>query len=92
MENWIGVGIWIVMGGLIGLAVKIFIRQPSVAPGHDVILMVLGAFASIVGGMLGVGIFSFSHPAAISPGGMAGAAFLAALFTGIYRWGVRGLI
>lgn len=92
MENWIGIGVWIVMGGLIGLAMKIIIKRPETTPGHTTILLVLGAFAAVVGGMLGVGIFAFEDPLALSLGGMAGAAFLSTLFTFIYRWGIRGLI
>lgn len=92
MENWIGIGVWIVMGGLIGLAMKIIIKRPETTPGHTTILMVLGAFAAVVGGMLGVGIFAFEDPLALSLGGMAGATFLSVLFTFIYRWGIRGLI
>jgi hypothetical protein len=42
--------------------------------------------------MLGVGIFAFYDPSALSIGGMAGAAGLAILFTFIYRWGVKGLL
>jgi hypothetical protein len=42
--------------------------------------------------MLGVGLFAFAEPLALSPGGMAGAVFLSTLFTAVYRWGVRGLI
>jgi hypothetical protein len=92
MENWIGVGVWIVMGGLIGLVMKALIKRPEATRGHTGILLVLGAFAAVVGGMLGVGIFAFQDPLALSAGGMAGAAFLSALFTFVYRWGVRGLI
>ena len=92
MENWIGVGVWIVMGSLIGLAMKALIRRPEATPGHTAILVALGAFAAVVGGMLGVGIFAFEDPLALSGGGMAGAAVLATLFTCIYRWGIRGLI
>ena len=92
MENWIGIGIWIVMGGLIGLAMKALVRGPRTAPRHTGILVALGAFAAVVGGMLGVGIFSFRDPLAISAGGMGGAAFMALLFTYVYRWGVKSLI
>jgi uncharacterized membrane protein YeaQ/YmgE (transglycosylase-associated protein family) len=92
MENWIGIGVWIIMGGLIGLIMKAIIKRPEATQGHTVILMVLGAFAAVVGGMLGVGIFAFQEPLALSAGGMAGATFLSVLFTFVYRWGVRGLI
>jgi len=92
MENWIGIGIWIIMGGLIGLAMRSLVKRPEATSGHTTLIVVLGAFASVVGGMLGVGLFSFEDPRAMSMGGMAGAVFLAALFTFIYRWGVKGLI
>jgi len=92
MENWIGIGIWIVMGGLIGLVMRSLVRRPEATSGHTGIIVILGAFAAVVGGMLGVGIFTFYDPTALSLGGMAGAAVLATLFTFIYRWGVRGLI
>lgn len=92
MENWIGIGVWIVMGSLIGLVMKAIIKRPEATQGHTLILMVLGAFAAVVGGMLGVGVFAFEEPLALSPGGMVGAGFLATLFTYVYRWGVRGLI
>ncbi len=92
MENSIGVGIWIVMGGLMGLLVKAMVRRPEATPGHTLLLMVLGALAAVVGGMLGGGLFSFYEPTALSVGGMVGAASLSLLFTLIYRWGVKGLI
>ena len=92
MENWIGIGVWIVLGALIGITVKTVIRRPEATQGHTLILIVLGAFAAVVGGMLGVGLFAFEEPLALSPGGMAGAVFLSTLFTAVYRWGVRGLI
>jgi uncharacterized membrane protein YeaQ/YmgE (transglycosylase-associated protein family) len=92
MENWIGIGIWIVMGGLIGLVVKALVKRPEATPGHTGILVILGAFAAVVGGMLGVGIFAFEDPRSLTLGGMAGAVFLAFLFTFIYRWGVKSLI
>jgi hypothetical protein len=92
MENWIGVGVWIVMGSLIGLAMKALVKRPEAKQGHTAILVVLGAFAAVVGGMLGVGLFAFERPFALSVGGMVGAAFLAGLFTFVYRWGVRGLV
>jgi len=92
MENWIGIGVWIVMGALSGLAMTVIIKRPDTTPGHTTILVVLGAFAAVVGGMLGVGIFAFEEPLALSLGGISGAAFLSILFTSIYRWGVRGLV
>ena len=91
MENWIGIAIWIVLGAVIGLAMKAIVSLPEERAGHATVIAVLGAFAGVVGGMLGVGIFEFFDPRALSLGGMAGAAFLATLFTFIYRRGVRGL-
>lgn len=92
MENWIGVGIWIVVGVLVGLIMKILVQRPEEQPGHTLVLAVLGAFAAVVGGMLGVGIFHFEEPVALSAGGMAGAVALSALMTWLYRWGVRTLV
>ena len=92
MENWIGIGIWIVMGSLIGLVMKTVITRPEATPGHTGLIVILGAFAAVVGGMLGVGLLTFFDPKALSLGGMAGAATLSTLFTFIYRWGVKGLI
>lgn len=91
MENWIGVAIWIVMGGVIGLAMKLVVKRPETTPGHSRLLFILGAFAAVVGGMLGVGILEFDDPVALSPGGMAGAVALAVLLTWTYRWGIKGL-
>ena len=34
MQNWIGIAIWIVMGAVIGLAMKAFIKRPEETPGH----------------------------------------------------------
>ncbi len=48
--------------------------------------------AAVVGGMLGVGLFAYLDPKALTMGGMFGAATLAVLFTFIYRWGIKGLI
>ena len=56
MENWIGIGVWIIMGGLIGLLMKAIIKRPEATPGHTAILVVLGAFAAVVGGVLNVRI------------------------------------
>ena len=92
MQNWIGVGIWIVMGVAIGLTMKVFIKRPEETRGHVPVLMVLGAFSSCIGGMLGVGYFDMYHPLALSLGGMAVAAAFSALMTFIYRWGLRSLI
>ena len=92
MENWIGVGVWIVLGVLIAMAVKVVVRRPEETGGHTAVLAVLGAFAAVIGGMLGVGIFSFWDPAALSLGGIGGALVFATLMTWIYRWGTRSLI
>lgn len=91
MENWIGIGIWIVMGAVIGLLMKTVVKLDEETPGHTTLIAVLGSFAAVIGGMLGVGIFHFFDPKSLSLGGMAGGATLAVLFTFIYRWGVRGL-
>ncbi len=91
MANWIGVAIWIVLGAVIGLVMKSLVSLPDEKSGHSVIIAVLGAFAGVVGGMLGVGMFEFDDPRALTLGGMAGALVLAGLFTFIYRWGVKGL-
>ena len=90
MENWIGIGIWIVMGAAIGVTMKALVKQPSETPGHTTVIAVLGAFGAVIGGMLGVGIFQFWFPSALSLGGMGGAVFLASLMSFLYRWGIRG--
>ena len=92
MENWIGIGVWIVMGAFIALVMRAAIKRPEETPGHVPVLVVLGAFGAVIGGMLGVGIFEFDDPLALSAGGMAGAATFAVLMSFIYRWGIRGLI
>jgi hypothetical protein len=92
MENWIGIGIWIVMGAFIALVTRTAIKRPEETPGHVPVLMVIGAFGAVIGGMLGVGIFEFDEPLALSAGGMGGAATFAVVMSFIYRWGIRGLI
>ncbi len=92
MENWIGVGVWIVMGAFIALVMRAVIKRPEETPGHIPVLVLLGAFGAVIGGMLGVGIFEFDDPLALSAGGMGGAATFAILMSFIYRWGIRGLI
>ena len=92
MQNWIGIAIWIIMGASIGLVMRALISRPEEQPGHAQIIAVLGAFAAVIGGMLGVGIFHLFDPLALSIGGMAGAAVFAVLMTFIYRWGLRTLI
>jgi len=92
MQNWIGIGIWIILGAVIGLVMRALIKRPSETPGHIIILMVVGSFAAVIGGMLGVGVFHLYEPLAISPGGMAGGVIFSAMITFIYRWGIRGLI
>lgn len=92
MQNWIGIGIWIVMGAAIALTMKAIIRRPEEAPGHTPLLVALGAYAAVIGGMLGVGIFHLYEPLALSAGGMGGAAGFAILCTFLYRWGVRTMV
>lgn len=91
MENWIGIGIWIVVGAAVGLTMKLFVKRPGEQPGHGLLLAVFGAFGAVVGGMLGVGIFHFHDPVALSPGGFGGALVLAALMAWTYRVGIRSL-
>ena len=59
---------------------------------HTAILAVLGSFGAVIGGMLGVGIFHFEDPLALSMGGMISAAVFAAFIGFTYRWGIRGLL
>ena len=92
MQNWIGIAIWIVLGAGIGLTMRAVIDRPEEQPGHALIIAVLGAFAAVIGGMLGVGTFHLYDPLAISAGGMAGATLFALLMTFVYRWGLRTLI
>ncbi len=92
MENWIGVGVWIVMGAVIALIVRIVIKRPEETPGHVPVLMLLGAFGAVVGGMLGVGIFELEEPLALCAGGMGSAVAFSGFMCALYRWGIRGLI
>lgn len=92
MQNWIGIGIWIVLGALIGLAMRALISRPEETAGHAPVLAVLGAFGAVIGGMLGVGIFEFFDPRALSTGGMIGAFAFATFVSWLYRWGIRTLI
>lgn len=92
MTNWIGVGIWILLGGAIGLSMKLFVHLDDETSGHGTLLFFFGAFGAVVGGMLGVGILEFDDPTALSLGGMAGAVALATLLTFLYRWGVKRLV
>lgn len=89
MENWIGIGIWIVLGAVIGLAMKILVKRPGETRGHSVVLATFGAFGAVIGGMLGVGLFHFYEPAALSAGGFGGAIFLSAFMSWTYRWGIH---
>lgn len=92
MQNWIGVGVWIIIGVMAAFVMKAAVRRPEddTASG-TLLLVVLSAFGAVVGGMLGVGIFHLRDPLALSPGGIAGAIFLASLMGFLYRWGTRGL-
>lgn len=92
MQNWIGVGVWIVIGVIAALFVKAVVKRPEDdTRTGTLLLVVLSAFGAVVGGMLGVGIFHLREPLALSPGGIAGAVFLALLMGFLYRWGIRGL-
>ena len=92
MQNWIGIAIWIVMGATIGLTMKALIKRPEETPGNAAVIAVLGSFAAVIGGMLGVGIFHLYEPLALSAGGMGSSAAFAAMMTFVYRWGLRSLI
>ncbi len=89
MENWIGIGIWIVMGAVLSLVVKAALKLPEEAPGHTPVLVAMGAFGAVIGGMLGVGIFHFYEPTALSIGGMGSAAVFALFMAWVYRVGVK---
>ena len=91
-NNFVGIGIWIVMGTVISFVMRILIKRPEETPGHVPVLVAIGVFGALIGGMLGVGIFEFDDPIAWSTGGIAGAATFAAFMSFIYRWGIRGLI
>ena len=91
-NNFVGIGIWIVMGTVISFVMRILIKRPEETPGHVPVLVAIGVFGALIGGMLGVGIFEFDDPIAWSTGGIAGAAAFAAFMSFIYRWGIRGLI
>ena len=67
-------------------------KRPEETRGHTPVLAVLGSFAAVIGGMLGVGIFHLYEPLAMSVGGMGGAAVFAVMMTFIYRWGIRRLV
>ncbi|MBH16075.1 MAG: hypothetical protein CME30_02175 [Gemmatimonadetes bacterium] len=92
MENWIGIGIWVIVGCFVGLLTRKLVRRPEETSGHLPILLVLSSFGAAIGGMLGVGIFEFQDPIALSPGGMGGAIAFSFLISFIYRWGIRGLL
>ena len=92
MQNWIGVGIWIVLGALIALSMKAVIKLPEETEGHSVVLAVLGSFGAVIGGMLGVGLIEFYDPQALSLGGMLGAVVFGLFVSWLYRWGIRTLI
>ena len=92
MENWIGAGIWIILGVIVGTVVCAVVRVPDAQPGNRFLAMVFGAFGAVVGGMLGVGIFEFGDERALSAGGMIGALALSVLMSWTYRWGSKSVI
>lgn len=92
MENWIGIAVWIVLGMATAFVVKGLVKRPEATPGHTTVLVLLGIAGAVIGGMLGVGIFHFYDPIALSAGGMAGAAVLGLFMSFLYRWGIRSMI
>ncbi len=92
MRNILGVAIWIAMGIVVALPMKVFIERAEAIAGHTPILVATGIFSAAIGGMMGVGIFDLYHPYANSRAGMLGASTFSALMTGICRWGIRGLV
>jgi hypothetical protein len=92
MINFVGVAVWIVIGVVAAMIIRAVVKRPEATPGHTTVLAILGGFAGVIGGMLGVGIFEFTEPLALSAGGLGGALFLGLFFSWIYRWGIRGLI
>lgn len=92
MENWIGVGIWIILGVVVGAVMSSVVRVPEAQPGNAILAMIFGAFGAVVGGMLGVGLFQFGDGRAVSPGGMIGALFLSILMAWTYRWGSKSVV
>ena len=92
MQNWIGIAIWILMGAGIGLTMRALVDRPEEQPGHAPVIAALGAFAAVIGGMLGVGTFHLYEPLALSVGGMSGALIFSVMMTFLYRWGLRTLI
>ena len=91
MENWIGAGIWIILGIIVGTVVCAVVKVPGAQPGNRLLAMVFGAFGAVVGGMLGVGIFEFGDERALSAGGMIGALALSILMSWTYRWGSKSV-
>lgn len=92
MENWIGVGVWIILGAIVGAVMRSVVRVPGAQPGNGLLAMIFGAFGAVVGGMLGVGMFQFDDGRALSPGGMIGALALSVLMAWTYRWGSKSVI
>ncbi len=92
MQNWIGIAIWILMGAAIGLMMRAVVDRPEEQSGHAPVIAALGAFAAVIGGMLGVGTFHLYDPLALSVGGMSGALIFSVMMTFLYRWGLRHLI
>ena len=92
MENWIGVGVWIILGAVVGAVMRGVVRVPGAQPGNGLLAMIFGAFGAVVGGMLGVGMFQFDDGRALSPGGMIGALALSILLAWTYRWGSKSVV
>lgn len=90
MQNFIGIGVWIAIGVVVGLLMKAVVRRPEDDQGPGTLILVfLSVFGALIGGMLGVGIFHLREPLALSSGGVGGAVFLSVFMGWLYRWGIR---
>ena len=95
-NDWFQSGYIVALGLLALVALVLFVVQELQTDAPAVSLGVLKdrsfSSATVIGGMLGVGIGEFFDPRALSVGGMTGAVIFAVFFSWLYRWGSRALI